>query len=259
MTQLIFSSSPILFLIALLLILSLSIEMPYRWAKDSKRLETIDKDSWNTIQAGIITLAAFMLGLTFAQAQARFDSRRDLVVTEANAIGTTWLRADQLAPSATVRFRQILTAYTRERIEGYSTPGYGDVHVRVIRDSDRQQAQMWAIATSALREQPTNLGRSLLMTTLNDTIDLSSKQLNALTHHVPTAVIVLTIILTILGAISIGLQFARTKSRPLFLTALYVIAFAVVLNLVVDYDRPQVGLIHVSLDPMNEQLRAMER
>jgi len=259
MTDLIFSSNPIVMQIALFLILLLSIEVPYYWGRGNERLAEIDKGNWNTIQAGIITLAAFMLGLTFAQAQDRFDARRGLVVREANAIGTTWLRADQLAPSEMMRFRQILRAYTRERLKGYSTPGDSDTHRRVISDSDRQQAQMWTIASTALRSRPDDLGRSLLMTTLNDTIDLSSEQLNALTHHVPTAVIALTILLAMFGAISIGLQFARSKSRPILLTVLYAAAFAIMLNLIVDYDRPQVGLIHVSLDPINIQLSAMER
>ncbi|HEY1683106.1 MAG TPA: hypothetical protein VGF98_15770 [Candidatus Tumulicola sp.] len=259
MTQLIFSSNPIVMFGALLLILLLAIEIPYRWGKRNEKLAEIDKGNWNTIQAGIITLAAFMLGLTFAQAQGRFDARRDLVVKEANAIGTTWLRADQLVPPETVRFRKILTAYTRERLQAYSTPGDSNIHRQVISDSDEQQAQMWSIASKALRDKPNDLGHSLLMTTLNDTIDISSEQLNALTHHVPTAVIELTILLAMLGAISIGLQFARSKSRPLLLTALYAAAFAIVLNLIVDYDRPQVGFIHVSLDPISIQLSSMER
>ena len=57
-----------------------------------------------------------MLGLTYAQAQGRYDARRALVVKEANAIGTTWLRADQLAPHDTLTFRRLLTEYTRERL-----------------------------------------------------------------------------------------------------------------------------------------------
>ena len=36
------------------------------------------------------------------------------------------------------------------------------------------------------------------------------------------------------------------------------IAFAIVLNLIVDFDRPQVGFIHVSLDPLQMQLQSME-
>jgi hypothetical protein len=52
------------------------------------------------VQAGLFTLAAFVLRLSFSQASARFDARRGFVMKEANAIGTTFLRANQNAAVA---------------------------------------------------------------------------------------------------------------------------------------------------------------
>jgi hypothetical protein len=72
--------------------------------------DLVKDDAWNTVQAGLLTLAAFVVGLCFAQASARFDARRELVVKEGNAIGTTWLRADQLAPA---QAQQLLTDFDR--------------------------------------------------------------------------------------------------------------------------------------------------
>ena len=200
-----------------------------------------------------------MLGLTFAQAQARFDARRELVVSEANAIGTTWLRADQLAPADATTFRKLLTQYTDDRLQAYSSPGNTDLAIRVIRDSENRQAQMWTLASNALRERPGDLGRSLLMTTLNETIDLSAEQLAALTHHVPTAVLVFTLLLVVLASASIGLQFGRNKSRPAKLTVVFALAFTAVLSLVVDYDRAQIGFVQVPLDPLAIQLNSMQQ
>jgi len=76
-------------------VLVLAIEIPYRWL----RLPALAKnmDAFNALQAGLLTLASFVLGLSFSQASSRFDGRRGLVIKEANAIGTTWLRADQLS------------------------------------------------------------------------------------------------------------------------------------------------------------------
>jgi hypothetical protein len=259
MTQLIFSSNPFVMLIVLCAILTLSVEISYQLGQKSKQLTSYDNETVNTIQAGLLTLVAFMLGLTYAQAQGRFDTRRELVVREANSIGTTWLRSSQLPLGESARFRKILTQYTSERLEAYSTPGRPDLYQRVVRDSDRQQSEMWGIVSDALRKEPSNLGISLLMSTLNDTIDVSSEQLAALTHHVPTAVIVLTFVLAVIGSISVGLRFARTHERPLALTALYVISLTVVLNLVIDYDRPRVGFIQVPLDPLTDQLHSMQK
>src|SRR5271166_3192968 len=100
MTAFLFESSPWLLTALMLVVLSLAIELPYRFADLLSRRKP-EADSINTLQAGLLTLSAFVLSLSFSQASARFDARRAIVVKEANAIGTTWLRADQLGPAET--------------------------------------------------------------------------------------------------------------------------------------------------------------
>jgi hypothetical protein len=205
-----------------------------------------------------------VLGLSFSQAEGRFDARRALVIKEANAIGTTWLRADQLVHARQQRFRQVLVDYTSTRLRAYELPGAvqrpgGQVAYQAELDrSNREQDEMWAIASSALRAHPGNLGLSLLMQTLNDTIDVSAEQLQALTTHVPTAVVVLTLALITLGALSLGLRFAADRSRPTALSAIYVVASVIVVTMMIDYDRPQTGFVRVNLNPLKVQLQSME-
>ena len=105
-TQFIFYSAPWLLPAVMLLITALLIQLPYRIGKLLPLKELVKDDAWNIVQAGLLTLASFVLGLSFAQASSRFESWRALVVKEANAIGTTWLRADQLDANAEPRFRQ---------------------------------------------------------------------------------------------------------------------------------------------------------
>jgi len=258
MTQLIFQSNPWLLPIVMFVVLVLAIEVPYRVAKTMKITATVGIDAFTAVQAGLLTLASFVLGISFGQASARFDARRELVVKEANAIGTTWLRADQLGPRDSLRFRRILTAYTAARLHAYETPRNPQLYEKTLAFSDKSQTALWSIASGALRRQPENLGLSLLMETLNDTIDVSAEQLQALTTHVPTQVVVLTLVLVTLGALSLGLRFAVDKSRPGTLSALYVIASVVVISMMVDYDRPQTGFVTVNLSPIRTQLQSMQ-
>jgi hypothetical protein len=258
MTQLIYHSNPWLLPALMLVVLGLSIELPYRFANLLPANLTKD-DALNTVQAGLLTLASFVLGLSFSQASGRFDARRQLVVKEANAIGTTWLRADQLESPQAKRFRKILTSYTAVRVRAYETPGEPALYEQAIDQSNQDQGELWAIASSALRAHETTLGRSLLMQALNDTIDVSSEQLQALTSHVPTAVIVLTLLLVTLGTLSLGLGFARKRSRPAVLSAIYVLAYVIVITMMVDYDRPQTGFVTVNLNPLKLQLQSMQR
>jgi len=258
-TQFIFYSAPWLLPAVMLLITALLIELPYRIGKLLPLKELVKDDAWNIVQAGLLTLASFVLGLSFAQASSRFDSRRALVVKEANAIGTTWLRADQLDANAEPRFRQILTDYAATRLNAYESPGAAPALYRqAIARSDRDQVLLWSIASSALRAQRSNLGLSLLMQTLNDTIDVSAEALQAATSHVPTAIVVLTLILVALGTLATGLRFARDNSRPLVLSVIYVLAYVIVIEMMVDYDRPGTGFVTINLNPMKRQLLSMQ-
>ncbi len=97
------------------------------------------------------------------------------------------------------------------------------------------------------------------MQSTNDTIDVSLEQLQALTGHVPTAVVVLTVLLVILGTLSLGMRFAIDGSRPAILSAIYVVAYVLVISMMVDYDRPNTGFVRVSVTPLKLQLQSMQR
>ena len=265
MTYLIFDANPWYLVVLLLLVFSLAIELPYRYAQSIAGSMEKNRDAFNAAQAGLLTLASFVLGLSFSQAQSRFDGRRALVVNEANAIGTTWLRAAQLPPTESRQFRRVLTDYTATRLAAYQTPDAAAKvkGVPIYQDSlDRSteaQDQMWAMASSAENAHPSNLGLALLVQSLNDTIDVSAEQLQALTSHVPTPIVMLTLVLITLGALSLGLRFAADKSRPVLLSALYVVANVVVISMMVDYDRPQTGIVNVNLNPIRIQLKSMQQ
>ena len=240
------------------LVLLIAIELPYRFLKGKTGPAALSDYAINGIQAGLITLSAFVLGLSFAQASDRFDARRALVVKEANAIGTTWLRAEQLPSPDAKLFRRTLTQYTAERLEAYQTPLKEQAVDATIQRSLSYQDSLWAIVSSALRKHPNDLGLSLLMETLNDTIDVSAEQLQALTNHVPTAMFVLTLSLVILSAFATGVRFAHSGERPAIMTTLLVLAYVVVIGMNVDYDLPQKGVIKVNLEPMRIQLQSMK-
>ena len=117
---------------------------------------------------------------------------------------------------------------------------------------------MWTMASSAVRSQPLHLGPSLLMQALNDTIDVSGEQYQALTSRVPTAMVVLTLLLVTLAAFSTGIRFARDEARPLVLSVLLVFSYVIVITMNIDYDRPQSGFVKINLAPLTLQLQSMQ-
>jgi len=86
-----------------------------RWL--GARTEDRDSSNVSTLEGAVFGLLALMLGFTFAMALSRFEARRDAVLNEANAIGTTALRARLLPEPERKEVLQLLKQYVKIRLE----------------------------------------------------------------------------------------------------------------------------------------------
>ena len=82
-----------------------------------RRSEQEDRPPVGEMVAATLALLAFMLAFTFGLAASRFDVRRGLVIDEANAIGTTYLRAGLLPEPHRSDVRSLLREYVDVRLE----------------------------------------------------------------------------------------------------------------------------------------------
>ena len=123
------------------------------------------------------------MAFTFSGAASRFDSKRQLVIQEANAIGTAYLRLDLLPPAAQPPLRGLFRRYLDARLAYY----------RDILDSDRSegheaswlalQGEIWTGAATATREETALSARLLLLPALNEMIDITTTRAAALRMH----------------------------------------------------------------------------
>ena len=215
-----------------------------------------DEKALDVAQGAIFVLASLILGFSFSFTSERFNARRLLIVEEANAIGTTYLRGSSLPASATDRFRSILRDYAQVRLATYTRdPASSEA---MERKSLAMQDALWSIVVMAAREDPRNVQLALLKQTLNDTIDISTKQSAALHNHMPTAMLGLVLVVTFVAAILLGVHFERMRQPQIFLGLVFGLLFATVVTTVVDLDRPQQGLVRVDLRPLQTQLERMQ-
>ena len=71
----------------------------------------------STLEGSILGLLALMIGFTFAMALSGFEARRNAVMYEANAIGTTALRARLLPAPYNRESVSLLRDYVRVRLD----------------------------------------------------------------------------------------------------------------------------------------------
>src|SRR3954468_12248899 len=102
------------------------------------------------IVSAMIGLLALLLGFTFALAIDRFDTRRTLVLEEANAIGTTWLRAQILDEPGRTQLSRLLEGYTENRIALATEPERGR-RMALLARSEQYQHELWRATVAAIR------------------------------------------------------------------------------------------------------------
>ena len=213
-------------------------------AHDEPRIRQI-----GAIQGAILGLLALLLGFTFAMAAERYDTRRGLVLDEANALGTTYLRAGLLPDAQGTVVRDLLPRYLTARLEFYDA---GEDEVRLAaaeQDAARLQAELWALAERAGRAAPSPIVAAFVVS-LNESIDLAAARGHAARTRVPQAVWLLLLVVAAGGCFSTGYAAGASGVRAWVSSLALPLLLAVVMTLIADLDRPRGGLIRISQQPM---------
>jgi hypothetical protein len=214
------------------------------------------KEPFGILQGALLGLVGLLLAFGLSLAVSRYESRRANIVSEANAIGTTYLRAQTLPEPMRSRSLELLVRYTRTAI-GLSDHVPGSEAAKAARASEAQlERQLWALAAQALDAKPIASAPRLYVESLNETIDGETTRVVALSNRVPTAVLVLEVI----GAsVALGLLGAHLAigGRGVFGVLLASALIAFLLLVTADLDRPTRGLIRVPDSVLTDQLESM--
>jgi len=217
------------------------------------RSETL-REPFGVLQSALLGFVGLILAFGLALAVGRYESRRVTVVEEANAIGTTYLRAQLLAEPVRTRSLDRLVRYTDTSIRlSKSVPESAGAR-RAAADGQRLQRELWGLAGEAIAAAPNASAPRLYVQTLNEMIDLETVRVSGLNNRVPSPVLWLEVAG---AALALGLLAFHLSllGRGLF-TVLSVAALVSLLLLVTfDLDRPTRGLIRVPSTALTE-LRA---
>jgi hypothetical protein len=207
------------------------------------------------IVGSILALMAFLLAITMGMASDRYDTRRGLVLDEANSVGTTFLRAGYLPEPASAETQELLREYAPLRIATSDR----DVLAGNIARSVEIQSELWTIAEDQAREDPGSDVLSIYIESLNETIDIHAKRIAAgLYARVPPTILWLLVAGVILSLGMVGYIAGLARRRSPITAVVLVITLGAVITLVVDLDRPAEGLIQTSQQPLIDLVEALE-
>jgi len=206
-----------------------------------------DEGPTGVLVGSLLALMAFLLAIAMGMAADRFDTRRGLVLEQANAIGTTYLRAGYLPAPANEDTRELLREYAPLMIAPSDFTAIEAHHVQAL----ELERQMWSIIENIVLETGGSDVQSTYIESLNDTIDLhESRWVAGVYARVPPTVGWLLIGGSILAIGMLGYGAGLTQKRSVISAVVTIIALAAVITLVVDLDRPRDGFITVSQQPL---------
>lgn len=201
----------------------------------------------NYVVTSVLGLLALLMGFTFALAIDRFETRRVLVLNEANAIRTSCLQAQLLDEPYRLRIRRILTDYTDNRIS-LAMAHPRDKHLALLARNDRLIADLWREASAAFETIKHLDFSSLFIEKINNIIELDAARKGARLAHLPVAIFLVLFIYLVVTAGVLGYVLVGVRGRwaALFMLALLTLS----LLLVIDIDRPTRGFVQESQTTM---------
>lgn len=226
------------------------------WVRSS-HTELVESESktLTVIQGALLTLFGMLMGFTFSMAVNRYDLRKQLVVTEANAIGTTWLRSATLAEPTRTEEQTLLREYLRQRMlyhqEFMRREDLGEAEDQI----DKLQGRLWAAASNYAIERRDTI-TSLYLQTLNQTIDLEGEQVAADENRIPTGAWLILLFVGFVATIVVG---TNVSPRARILQAVLPIVLALTMATTMDLDSPRFGLIRITQAPLEKVAQTMGR
>jgi hypothetical protein len=198
-------------------------------------------ESTAAVQASLFALLGLLIAFTISGGQERLDARRRLIVEEANAIETAYLRLDLMPPEAQPALREQFRRYTEARISYFRQISHL-AEARSVHDHAAElQRDIWTAATAAARETDDVRPALLTLPAINAMIDVTTSRDAALRTHLPLSMFALLLLLAFACALLAGMEMSK-QPRP---SPFHVLAFAGTLALtcyvIVNIELPRLG------------------
>jgi hypothetical protein len=184
-----------------------------------------------------------------SMAVGRYEHRRQLVVDEANAIGTAHLRAQLLEEPFRSDSLALFEVYADNAVVFADQVPESPGSIRASAEMDATQRSLWGIAGDAVGSDPVGTAPRLYIDSLNEMFDDHTARQASLSNRVPATV---SVLLVIASSVALGVLAAylallgRGVLSPLLAAAIVVL----ILFVSFDLDRPRRGFITVPDTPL---------
>lgn len=217
-----------------------------RLGERERRIDPDGKhDGAMAAEAAVVGLLGLLVAFTFSGAGSRFDSRRNLIVDETNAIGTAWLRLDLLPADRQQPVRDLFRKYVDARLAAYQAVPDMDAVATAAAKAEALQREIWSASVTYARETNSTPAFTLLLPALNQMIDIATTRTAATMMHPPLAVYAILGVLALVAAVFAGYGMAGRRVVSYIHRFGYAVVITVAVYLIIDFEFPRLGFIRV--------------
>jgi hypothetical protein len=234
--------------IVLLAVMFLAVELGYRGHRwlDRDEPHAGRQSGHDHLLQAVLGLLALLLGFTFSLALDRFEVRRDLVTQEANAISTTWLRAQILQEPNRSSMSGLLRRYLDARLAWSE----GDQSLELQGRTAAIQDELWTAVGKAIRTDPSGELSQDVMGAMNTSFMAATSRAVARSTDIPDQVLAILYLYAVLSMVLLGYILGAAGKPHRIATALLLVLLTLALVVILDLDRPLDGSIQVSNQPL---------
>lgn len=198
------------------------------------------------LDGAVFSLLGLLIAFTFYGAAERFDHRRDLVMDEANAIGTAYLRLDLLPPDKQPTLRDLFRQYLDSRLDVYQKlPDQAASEASLARANGLQNL-IWTAAVKSCQASGSVATTNLLLSALNEMFDIASlRTATARVMHPPTVTFIMLFGMALLCAALAGYTIRSNGKLAWTHVLVFTSVTSIIVYVILDIEYPRYGLIQV--------------
>lgn len=206
----------------------------------------------------LLALLGLLLAFTYAFGLSRYDQRKEAIISEANALGTAFLRADFLPEPGRSAVRRRLLEYARTRLISAEMVGTKEKLARTLERTLKAQEQIWPALAKALQAGVKGPVEVAVIGAINTVLDVHTKRVVAAFDNIPAVVLVLLVLVSAFSLASTAHNAALQGNTSTWRRGAFAVILAALILLIIDFDMPQRGFIRVPTVSMSILIDDME-
>lgn len=242
--------------------MALASEAGYRIGKRRQgRAGDVGREHFAAVLGAILGLVALLLGFTFSMSTQRYETRRQLVVADANALNAVFLQSSMMPEPERIAFKRLLRQYIDMRMDKtlLSAEITREEFARIIRQTDELHRQMWEKVRAMAQVRPAMAGMDTMLTLLGNAQATNRERIFAYLGRVPVTIILLILGSVILAMCAVGFSEGLGPCRGTTARILLMLLLGGTVFIVLDLEQQRHGFTRIDPRPMQQVQEIVDR